>query len=173
MLDLGGTLDASLYAISKCKLQSVVVVEPDIDNFKLLQLNTRPYSNIQCINAAVWTHKTSVSLLEQRGGEWGSIFVEETKPSLTNNIVTYTPHELISHINDKSNMFIKIDIEGSEKQLFLDPSASTWVSNAKLISCELHDRIVPGCSEAFYAVMQKLSHMVEHKNGEYTYFTTT
>ena len=109
MLDLGGYIGlASLYAISKCKLQSVVVVEPDIDNFKLLQLNTRPYSNIQCINAAVWTHKTSVSLLEQRGGEWGSIFVEETKPSLTNNIVTYTPHELISHINDKSNMFIKL-----------------------------------------------------------------
>ena len=95
MLDLG-TLTHSLYAISKCN-PICSSSEPDIDNFKLLQLNTRPYSNIQCINAAVWTHKTSVSLLEQRGGEWGSIFVEETKPSLTNNIVTYNSHELISH----------------------------------------------------------------------------
>ena len=65
---------ASLYAISKCKLQSVVVVEPDIDNFKLLQLNTRPYSNIQCINAAVWTHKTSVSAFRTAWWRMGIYF---------------------------------------------------------------------------------------------------
>jgi len=172
MLDLGGYIGlASLYAISVCSLQSVHIVEPDPDNFKILQLNTRPYHNIHCFNAAVWPHKTVLSLLEQRGGEWGSIYVDNAENPLAPPVKTYTPFELIDHIHDKSSLFIKIDIEGSEKQLFSDPNASSWLSTAQLISCELHDRLIPGCSNSFFSVMEQLPHMVKHNHGEYTYFT--
>ena len=36
-------------------------------------------------------------------------------------------------------------------------------------SCELHDRMVPGCSNAFYAAF-KGRPFVQGKSGEYDYF---
>lgn len=43
---------------------------------------------------------------------------------------------------------LKVDIEGSEKELFA--AADSWIGQVDAICLELHDRFKPGCSRAFY-----------------------
>lgn len=45
--------------------------------------------------------------------------------------------------------FIKLDVEGEEKQLLKDPSSHAVLCEALCIFMELHERFEPGCVEAF------------------------
>ena len=43
---------------------------------------------------------------------------------------------------------LKLDIEGSERELFLKDT--TWLNHVSIIAIELHDRYEPGCTRAVY-----------------------
>ena len=43
--------------------------------------------------------------------------------------------------------YMKIDIEGGEKELF--EHAVGWIGRVDVLAVEMHDRICPGCTEAF------------------------
>ena len=75
--------------------------------------------------------------------------------------------ELIKKYGDP--YYIKIDIEGSEKEIFSDPQAKEWIQKSKIISCELHDRMVEGCSDAFHDAIrgEGFSH---GRHGEYDFY---
>lgn len=45
--------------------------------------------------------------------------------------------------------FIKLDIEGEEKNILVDPPSIEVLCEAACIFMELHDRIEPGCTAAF------------------------
>jgi hypothetical protein len=44
---------------------------------------------------------------------------------------------------------LKLDVEGAERELFADPSCQAWLARTNMLFVELHDRIKPGCSDAF------------------------
>ena len=50
---------------------------------------------------------------------------------------------------------LKIDAEGSEKSIF--QNAELWIDKVTVISVELHDRIVEGCTAAFNDATQNFS----------------
>ena len=43
---------------------------------------------------------------------------------------------------------LKLDVEGAEKDIFESANCGKWLDCVRQIVVELHDRIVPGCSEA-------------------------
>ena len=47
---------------------------------------------------------------------------------------------------------LKIDIETSEKELFLK-NYERWLPKVRMIVIELHDWLRPGCSRAFFAAV--------------------
>jgi hypothetical protein len=49
---------------------------------------------------------------------------------------------------------LKIDIEGSEKDLFENADHS-WLANTKCLVIELHDRMKEGCSKAFFGAISQ------------------
>jgi hypothetical protein len=53
--------------------------------------------------------------------------------------------------------FIKLDVEGEEKQILQDPSSHEVLCEASCVFMELHDRFEPGCTEAFNAFLQVCS----------------
>ena len=65
--------------------------------------------------------------------------------------------ELMSQAGFSEVDFLKVDIEGTEKHLFSDPDANIWINRCKTISCELHDRYYPGCSDALHNAMRDQS----------------
>jgi Methyltransferase FkbM domain len=46
---------------------------------------------------------------------------------------------------------LKIDVEGSEKEIF--DNSEAWISSVDVICVELHDRFKAGCSRSFFTAV--------------------
>lgn len=124
---------------------SVIAVEPDPENFKLLQRNTASLQNIQCIKAGVWPTKGHLNL-EKEGVGHSAI---RTTSGGSGGIEAVTIPMLFSRLGIEHVDLIKIDIEGSELELFSQGDLS-WIGKVDTIAIELHDHWRPGCGEAFF-----------------------
>jgi hypothetical protein len=51
---------------------------------------------------------------------------------------------------------LKLDIEGSEREVFQDSDA--WINKVGVIAVELHERIKVGCRRAFYNATNHFEH---------------
>lgn len=171
ILDLGGYIGlASAYLAAKYPNASILLVEPEHDNFLIAQLNCRQFPQIKCLQAGAWTKSCNLAITGRIGGDWGVTVdeVSDTNESLR-QIKAFSVSELLAQMGVSQLDFLKIDIEGSEKALFLDPNAAEWIKRCRLISCELHDRILKGCSEAFHTAM-KQQEFTHGKHGEFEFY---
>ena len=84
-------------------------------------------------------------------------------------IKAMTVMDIMNFVNMENIDFLKIDIEGSEREIFSDLKSKEWIRRSKVISCELHDRFLPGCSEAFHNAIkgEGFSH---GKHGEFDFY---
>lgn len=171
MLDLGGYIGlASCYISMTYPETKIFLVEPDPDNYALALLNTRPYPNIQCLNAGAWSRSCRLAIAGKVGGDWGTM-VRELGDDERNDVAiqAWTVSELMTAAGFDTVDFLKVDIEGSEKAIFAESGSAQWIDRCNMISCELHDRMVPGCSEA---VSQALggSDFDHGQHGEFDYY---
>lgn len=170
MIDLGGYIGlASLYIVNKHPGCSSILIEPDSDNFKIAALNCRQYSNIECYNVGVWSSSCDLVISEKHSGDWGTTVRKlEIGETAASPIKALSVNDIIGLSRFRSIDFMKIDIEGSEKEIFDDANSDSWIERCKVISCELHDRFKPGCSDSFHAAIgNKFTH---NRFGEYDYY---
>ena len=123
----------------------VTSIEPDLQNYMMLLLNTSPYQSINCINAGIWNSKCKLKISEKVGGDWGAIIDEHSGGNI--NGITMVDVIRDFHISDID--FLKIDIEGSERDLFKLGTYENWVDIVKIVHCETHDRFRKGSSDAY------------------------
>ena len=138
---------ANLYPNAK-----IISVEPDADNFKLLKLNTSPYPNIKCLNAAVWDKETYVGLA---GWAPSACITYETDADDPKAIKTMTIAKLLAESGFDEIDLLKIDIECAEKEVFEASDVDDWLSKTKVIAIELHDRHKLGASRAVFGAVIK------------------
>ena len=82
------------------------------------------------------------------------------------------PHAITVHLDEvlaehalaKVDL-LKIDIESAEKELFEGSLDSAWLQDVSVIMIELHDRLKPGCSSAFYRAVSQFE-FSQHVVGE-------
>ena len=159
ILDLGGYIGlASAYFANKYPNAKIVLIEPDPDNFLVAQLNTRQFPNVECLQVGVWSESCYITedrrVRDSLENDWGKVFRKVTSDEKSKSrIQALSIPDLMSIAGFAEIDFLKIDIEGSEKKLFSDFAVEPWIDKCRLISCELHDRFVPGCSEAFHNAM--------------------
>ena len=156
VVDAGANTGLSaLWFATKYPKAIVLSIEPSPDNFELLVENTRHLPNVVPICAALWSETGTVSLLDPGQGPW-AYRVAESKSDARQLEVSET--DVISAIDVPTLMatygvdhidILKIDIEGSEREVFED--AAGWIDRVHAIVIELHDRIKPGCSRSFFA----------------------
>lgn len=152
IIDAGANIGmTSTFLASKYPNAHIIAIEPDNGNFQLLQENTQPYPNIQCIQAALWNEITTLQLVDTGRGD-NSFIVTGEQPGTT--VTTTTLAEII-HQNKLNNIdLLKIDIEGAEKQIF-SSGYEQWLPSTKALLIELHDKIAPGASRTvFHAIGQ-------------------
>ena len=170
ILDLGGYIGlSSTYLSHEYPNAKIVLVEPDPDNYTIARLNTRQFTNIECVNCGVWSKKCDLTI-SNKGGDWGTMVREvledeEVSPRIRSmSIIDLMDIFKMNHID-----FLKIDIEGSEKEIFSHYRSEEWIKKCKVVSCELHDRMIEGCSSAFHNAMNKEG-FIHGKNGEFDYY---
>ena len=150
IIDAGANIGAStVYLARKFPDSKVIALEPERENFALLEKNTSSLRNVNCIRKALWHEQTSMNLFDPSGGTIAfSVSGVGLEGSPTGqNVDCVTIESLCNQFEIDSIGFLKLDIEGAEKQV-LENSAG-WMDRVQILAVELHDRSVPGCEQAY------------------------
>ncbi|MDR2169126.1 MAG: FkbM family methyltransferase [Planctomycetaceae bacterium] len=151
---------------------NIIAIEPEKTNFDLLRQNTAFYSNVRCVQAGLWKNNAYLKIRNPNDEPWAFIIDEVTKDEEH----TDSERDLSSHQSPQNDEVIrgitveylmkeyaidnidvlKIDIEGSEKEVF-DNSAQ-WINSVNLFFIELHDRMKNGCAKSFFNAIGHLDY---------------
>lgn len=167
IVDLGANVGySSAYFLSHYPNSPVIAVEPDPENFALLQKNLWPFgSRAVAIEAAIWSHNTKVSIRSEKyrdGASWARQ-VEENK---NGNIDAIDISSLFALSKRDRIGLLKVDIEGAEAVIF--DRKYSWLDQIDRIAIELHDDTVFGCTtDKFFGVIDQSVFDIS-KSGELT-----
>jgi FkbM family methyltransferase len=116
ILDAGANIGLSAaWFATRFEDAKVIALEPDQENFRVLQKNVKKYKKVKCINKALWYKKTKLQISRGKKSSWA--FQAHEQPKTRTNICdSITLHEVIKQTK-KIDLF-KCDIEGSEQKIF-------------------------------------------------------
>jgi FkbM family methyltransferase len=151
----------------------IIAIEPGRESFDLLVQNTAAFPNVQPLRAALWTESGTVSLSDPGDGAWGIRVTESTGsgPGPTSGsgpaagadpVRAVTVADVMREFGLGTIDLLKVDIEGSEKELFAAPG--DWIEHVDAICMELHDRFKPGCTRTFFGAVEDFA--IELRRGE-------
>jgi len=144
IIDAGANIGlASVFFGLKYPEAKILSVEPEDSNYKLLVANTKRFPNIKTIKAALWSHNTSVNIVNPDASEC-EYQVSETNDK--NEIAAITVEDAMSELDTERIDILKMDIEGSEIEVFR--TSGSWIDKIGAIVLETHDRYRPGCTQA-------------------------
>ena len=153
IIDLGANIGlTSLFFALKYRDANILSVEPDSDNFGRLIRNIGHFRDrVKPLKGAAWSRDGNLRLVKQDANEasldsWG-VRVSPEIDDKSFDVQCFSIPTLIGHIDGDSIDILKIDIEGSEKEIFTH-SPEKWIGKIKMIVVETHDRFQPGCEEA-------------------------
>lgn len=171
ILDLGGYVGfASAYLAHKYPNSSILLVEPDPDNYTISRLNCRQFPNVECLNVGVWSKSCYLTVADRSRGDSGIMFREiADNESVESKVKAMSIGDLMEYKGFDVLDMLKMDIEGAERQIFSDPKCKNWIRKSNLISCELHDSMVSGCSSAYHEAM-RWEGFTHGRHGEYDYY---
>jgi FkbM family methyltransferase len=150
VVDAGANIGlTSLYFTARFPRARIVAIEPEASNVELLRRNTAEIPNITVKAAALWPRKTSLSLVDENSSKWAFSVKETSTNGEQSTFPAVTLPEILAEAGSNYIDILKLDIEGAEKELFSD-GWQDWLLKIGIIVIELHDRLVPGCSKAFY-----------------------
>lgn len=176
IIDAGANIGlASVFFTNKYPNAKIIAIEPEDSNFKMLEINTKPYSNIHIIKAALWDSVCEINLFNVGLGTGGFMVGTENK---TNDFtipyiekLSLTKTVTIEYIMQEYGIdkidILKIDIEGAEREVF--NSSSAWIDKVNLIIVELHERMKKGCNEAFSKIIEKFDNSIQNGEDSYLY----
>lgn len=154
ILDCGAHIGLSaIYFAKKYPSARIICIEADASNYAMLVRNTNAYPQITAIHAAIWNTPEPVQVKDVDLGNWGYM-VEPHSADAAQTVPGITIDELMARFNISHIDICKINIEGSEKELF-EKNYHHWVSRTSLIAIELHDRMRKGCSKAVFRALQE------------------
>lgn len=117
VLDIGANL--GFFALKCCTLgaDSVLAVEPQEDNYRVLLSNVSDVPAITPLNCAVSDSRTSaVSMIEEKG-------IAKSVPDPSGGVPAKSLRELLAWFpKGDDGMVLKVDTEGSEYDILLDAS---------------------------------------------------
>lgn len=151
VVDAGANIGMSAVFFARQYPQArILSIEPDDVNFQLLQKNTAGYPNVQCLQGVLWPVESTVGISNQTNCENPAAYrVSELSDGHGTPVPCFTPLSLLRLGCADAIDILKIDIEGSEVELF-SPGCEMWLGKVRIILAELHDSIRPGCGQAFF-----------------------
>ncbi len=165
IIDAGAHIGlASLY-FSKCYPQAqIICLEPESENFNLLSENVKHLPNIHALNCALW-HFTGEIYLDNPDANTWAFRVSERQSDVT--VQTMDINAILDHYEQQRVHLLKIDIEGSEKSLFLNKPA--WTDQIDYLVIETHDHIQSGSSEMVEKALAGKMQLIQRQGENWVY----
>jgi FkbM family methyltransferase len=130
----------------------VICIEPDKENCEVLRKNLSPYNNVEIVNAGLWNSVTKLTIQDKYNAGHSALVVEED--AINGKVSAVTIGSLMQSYGLQQIDILKIDIETSEKEVFLK-NYEQWLPKVRVIIIELHDWLKPGCSKVFFEAINK------------------
>ena len=158
-----GNSDAALVKalIRRYPRAKIIAIEPEPSNFALLLRNTSSYKNIQSVCAALWREDGEVTLGSSNVHPKGAFQIVENGETRVRAVTLGT---VMRETGIQSIDILKVDIEGSEREVF---ASCNWIDNVHAIVIELHDRVRAGCRRAVETAATDFRSL---ERGEVTFF---
>ncbi|MEJ7559555.1 MAG: FkbM family methyltransferase [Pedobacter sp.] len=154
IIDAGANIGlAALYFQRAFPGARIISIEPESTNFELLQLNTSDYPNIIRYHNGLWCKKCALKITNTTEGNWG-FMVEETTDE-DNVIKAISVSDLLEDHPTAVIDILKIDIEGSEKEVF--EGSTEWISKSDNIIVEVHENLRKGATSAVLSALKDFS----------------
>jgi FkbM family methyltransferase len=150
---------AAIYFANKFPMATIVSIEPEIENFKLLLANTNNYSSIHPLQSGIWSSSTFLKVRNIGLGNWGFI-VEEQQHEDEDTFSAISISDILQKFNKTRIDILKLDVEGAEKEIF-SSNYQDWLPNTKVLIVELHDRMKKDCSKALFKALLNYDFTVE------------
>lgn len=141
IIDCGANVGySSAYLLNRFPAARLIAIEPDTENFRMLQMNLEPYRD-RCtlIKAGVWSRSTGLVVSPVQQGsqdEWG-ITVRECRPGEAAMVDAVDLGSLLRESHEPRISILKIDIEGSEREVFAS-NVDGWIDRFDNLVIELH-----------------------------------
>lgn len=126
----------------------IFAIEPDPENYDLLVRNTADAPNIIPINGALVAESGRVTLFDPQNGEWAFSTLSEVGGVKRAEIPGLSVADLMKEFELDRVDVLKLDVEGAEKAIL--ENSNDWIESVAVIYAELHERLVPGTSRAFF-----------------------
>ncbi len=160
ILDCGANVGyTSAFFLSRFPQARVIAIEPFAANAAACRRNLAPYGDrATVIQAGVWSKSGRLVVEFDGGNEWG-IRVRAVQAGETGDVDAIDIPSLgLDHID-----ILKIDIEGSEMELF-SAHSEAWLPRVSSIAIELHGA---ACESVFRAALADYT-FTELRSGELT-----
>ncbi|MFY9580298.1 MAG: FkbM family methyltransferase [Gaiellaceae bacterium] len=143
IFDLGANVGyASVGFALRYRRARIVAVEPEPSNVTILRRNVASFDRVDVVEGAVWPRSETLVLEDPGKGHWG---MRVSAGGVKGSVLGVTISELLVCSEAEFVDLVKVDIEGSELELF---SAETgWLQRVGALVVELHDRFRSGCEE--------------------------
>jgi FkbM family methyltransferase len=167
VIDAGANIGlASVYFANRFPAARIIAIEPEAANFRMLVKNTRAYPNVTPIQAALWKCDGQLSIgmpdsSTGASGEWAFVVSERQSGQKVEalSLKTITTRFEMSFVD-----VLKIDIEGSEKEVF---ETCDWADLVGCVMIETHDRFRAGCSAAVDSALAAFNRVTNRHTSFY------
>jgi len=135
IIDAGANIgDTTVWYLSKFPEALVIAVEPDPENFRLLEINCRPYGNrALLLCSALWAETARLSLQHSRS--CNEISVRAYKGD--NECQGISIPDLIRRYGISQIDILKMNIEGAENAIFSAPEDG-WIGHVRTMVIAVH-----------------------------------
>ena len=167
-IDAGANIGLSTIYIKNLFPQArIFSIEPETANIKMLQLNTKNYTDIVIIDKALSEDSNGLFLFDTGKGSDSFQTIKELSAAAPVKIESISIDNLMEEYTLAQLDFVKIDIEGAE-EFCINQKAMTWINKSKLLAIEIHEHFVPGCAKRINDLLKV--NFKSTQNGEYSIF---
>jgi FkbM family methyltransferase len=155
---------ASVYFAHRFPQASIVAIEPSQENFQVVEKNIAGCTKVKAKLGGIWNDNTHLAIVNAKDND-NAFMVEEVEASTQGSIPAYSIGSIVQEMNWSTIDLLKLDIEGSEKEVF-EKNYESWLPHTKMIIIEVHDHMRKGAAKSVFAAMNKynFSFSMHHEN---------
>lgn len=154
---------ATLFFHRRHPAAKIIAVEPDPTTFETLAQNTAGIAQVRAIRGGLWSGRQALAIANPDAPKCMVSLRPAGAPG-DGNIEGYGVADLMRIAGTGIIDVLKMDIEGGELEVFT-ANAAEWLPKVRVLMVELHDRLRPGCAEAFYAAIRGM-HFSQWQKGD-------
>ena len=154
---------ATLFFHRRYPAAQIIAVEPDPATYGTLVQNTVGIAQVRTVCGGLWSGRQALAIVNPAAPKC-MISLKPAESPGEKGIEGYGVTDLMQMAGATTIDVLKIDIEGGELEVFT-ANAAEWLPKVRVLMVELHDRVRPGCAEAFYSAIRGM-HFSQWQRGD-------